>query len=177
VSVALGPRFVATIPIVEFLAIFAAINFPFAVAGSVQERISWMRSVWAVQGVMAAAMVGGTTVALLTGGGTIAIVLAACLAVASAHLVQLILLARRRVLDGSRLATAYMIHVGAAAATFALVRSVQLMFGGMPALAVGALQAMLGGALVFVVVTIPRLPAATALSSRNIRLRLRKLAL
>lgn len=177
VSVALGPRFAPAIPIVEFLAIFAAINFPFAVAGSVQERISWMRSVWTVQSVMAAAMVGGIAVALLTGGGTIAIVLAASLAVASAHMVQLVLLARRRILDGSRLAIAYTIHAGAAAVTFAVVRSVQLVLSGMPALAVGTLQAVLGGALVLVVMAIPRLPAATALSSRKIRLRLRKLAL
>jgi hypothetical protein len=47
----------------------------------------------------------------------------------------------------------------------------------MPVLAVGLLQAVLGAAAVLAVVATPRLPAAIALSSNGISLRLPKLTL
>jgi O-antigen/teichoic acid export membrane protein len=175
VSVALGPRFTPAVPLVVLMALFGSINFPFSVAGSVQERLSWMRSVWIVQGVMAAALAGGIVVSLLADAGALAILFSFCVAVASAHLVQLALLARHHIIDGPRLAGAYAIHASAGVATFALVRGVQSAFGDTSVLVVGLLQAALGGALVLMVVAIPWLPAARALSSNGIRLRFPKL--
>jgi lipopolysaccharide exporter len=177
VSVALGPRFIPAIPLLEFLALYGAIYFPFTVAGSVQERISWMRSVWAVQAVMASVLAGGIAVCLFSGVGVLAIAYSVCLAVGCAHFVQLALLARRRIVDGARLVVAYLIHVSAAMVTFVLVKGVQLVCAGMPALAVGVLQAIVGGVVVLTVVMIPGLPAATALTSNGIRLRLGRLSL
>jgi len=175
VSVALGPRFTPAIPLVVVMALFGSINFPFTVAGSVQERLSWMRSLWIVQGVMASVLAGGIAVSLMAGAGALAILFSFFLAVASAHLVQLALLARHHIVDGARLAVAYAIHASAGVATFALVKGVQIVSGDTPVLVVGLLQAALGGALVLTVVAIPRLPAAMALSSNGIRLRFPKL--